>query len=95
MAPSTWAAAVHASDDGVNAVKPDRVSARPSSASPADSLSLRVAVACRFGLYPWRGRMVSFVPRRGQVSAVRRGYPFSDAALEIATATERVLQVGG
>ena len=96
VALSTWAAAAPASDDDVVAMKPDRVSTRPSWASPAVSPSLRVAAVCRFvGLYPWRGRMGSFVPRRRQVSAVRRGYPFSDAALEIATATELVLQVGG
>ena len=73
-------------------MKPDRVSAWPSLASPADSPSLRVAAACRFvGLYPWRGHMGSFVPQWRQVSAVRRGYLYSEAAPAMGAAARRLV----
>ena len=92
MALSTWAAAAPVSDDDVVAVKLDRVSTRPSWASPAVSPSLRVVAVCRFvGLYPWRGRMGSFVPRWRQVFAVRRGYLYSEAAPAMGAAARRLV----
>jgi hypothetical protein len=42
-----------------------------------------------FGRYPWRGRMGFFVPWRCQVSGVRQGCQYSDAA------PAWMLQIGG